>query len=118
LMTAVASAKEPTASVVVIGKPGPAAAHPLRITAAVSDPAGVKWVRLRYRGVNQHFDYRTLPMHAPAGSDRYEATVPGEELSPRWDFMYFIEVMDENGNGKIWPDLEEQTPYVIVKLRR
>jgi hypothetical protein len=25
--------------------------------------------------------------------------------------------MDTNGNGKIYPDLEKETPYVVVKLQ-
>ncbi|MEE9603065.1 MAG: hypothetical protein V3V75_07160, partial [Thermoguttaceae bacterium] len=40
LMTAVASAKEPTASVVVIGKPGPAAAHGLEKICAALETKG------------------------------------------------------------------------------
>jgi len=32
--------------------------------------------------------------------------------------MYFFEVMDNKGNGKIYPDLEEEVPYVVVKLWR
>ena len=32
--------------------------------------------------------------------------------------MYFIEVIDNRGNGKIYPDLVKETPYVVVKLRR
>jgi hypothetical protein len=32
--------------------------------------------------------------------------------------MYFIEAMDKGGNGKIHPDLDKETPYVIVKLLR
>ena len=94
------------------------ALQPLRISAEVNDPSGVKWVRLRYRGVNQHFDYKTLPMRAPEGSRRYSTEVPAEDIDPKWDFMYFIEVMDRAGNGHIHPDLETETPYVIVKLRR
>lgn len=91
---------------------------PLTISAEVRDPAGVKWVRLRYRSVNQHLDYRTIPM-LPAGTgDRYQATVPAEDLVPQWDFMYYIEVMNGRGNGSIYPDLVRQTPYIVVKLRR
>ncbi len=90
---------------------------PLTISAQVSDPSGVKWVRLRYRGVNQFFDYKSLDM-AAAGGGRYAATVPAEDIQPRWDFMYLIEVMDECGNGKIYPDLEKEAPYIIVKLDR
>ena len=35
-----------------------------------------------------------------------------------WDFMYLIEVMDNCGNGNIYPDLETETPYVVVRLER
>lgn len=38
------------------------AGKPLTITGEVRDPAGVKWVHLRYRSVNPLQDYRTLPM--------------------------------------------------------
>ena len=32
--------------------------------------------------------------------------------------MYFVEVMDNRGNGKIYPDMERETPYVVVRLSR
>jgi hypothetical protein len=90
----------------------------IRITAEVKDPAGVKWVRVRYRSVNQHQDYATAPMHPVAGKHRYEAVIPADQINPRWDWMYFIEVMDQDGNGAIYPDLETATPYIVVKLQR
>jgi hypothetical protein len=46
----------------------------------------------------------------------YQATIPGEDLDPRWDFMYYIEAMDRAGNGAIFPDLETETPYVLARL--
>ncbi len=94
------------------------AAKPLKVTATARDPSGVKWVRLRYRGVNQMFDYRTLPMLPTGEKDQYQAEVPAEHVAARWNFMYFIEVMDTCGNGKIHPDLETETPYVVVRLLR
>ena len=39
-------------------------------------------------------------------------------INRKWDFMYLIEVMDNNGNGKIYPDLNKETPYIVVKLIR
>jgi len=90
---------------------------PLKVSAVVRDPSGVKWVRLRYRSVNQHQDYRTLEM-VHVGDDRYEAVVPGEQIVPEWDFMYLIEVMDVHGNGRIHPDLEKEMPYIVVHLQR
>ena len=92
--------------------------HPLTVSVKVSAPAGVKWVRLRYRGVNQHQDYQSLPMLSAGEVDLYQATVPVEKINPQWDFMYLIEVMDNNGIGKIYPDLNKETPYVVVKLIR
>jgi len=94
------------------------ARKPLTITAEVRDPAGVKWVRLRYRSVTQHQDYRTLPMRPTGRQDQYHATIPAQHIVPEWDFMYFFEVMDNQGNGKIYPDLEREAPYVVVELER
>lgn len=94
------------------------AGKPLTVTAEVRDPAGVKWVRLRYRSVNQQQDYRTLPMLATGSPDQYRAVIPAVDIPPTWDLMYFIEVMDQAGNGGIHPDLNKETPYVVVKLLR
>jgi len=105
-------------------KGGPAArtselaAKPLKVTAEVSDPSGIKWVRLRYRSVSQYEDYKSLDMIETKKKGQYKAVVPGEDIVAKWDFMYLIEVMDNKGNGKIYPDLEKEAPYVIVKLQR
>ncbi len=90
----------------------------IEITADVRHPAGVKWVRLRYRSVDQHQDYRTLPMTPTAEQHRYRATIPAEHINLVWDLMYFIEVMDREGHGRIHPDLDQETPYIVVKLER
>jgi dienelactone hydrolase len=94
------------------------AEKPLTITAEARDPSGVKSVRLRYRSVNQYEDYRTLEMAPTGKKDQYQAVIPAEHVIPKWDLMYFIEVIDNRGNGKIYPDLEKETPYVVVRLQR
>jgi hypothetical protein len=66
------------------------AGKPLAITARVTDPSGVKWVRLRYRSVNQYEDFRTLPMLPTGEKDTYKAVVPAEDVVSKWDFMYLI----------------------------
>ncbi len=91
--------------------------EPLTVRAEVRDPSGVKWVCLRYRSVTQHQDFRTLAMLPRGRPHEYETTVPGGHLDPQWNFMYLIEVMDEAGNGTIHPDLNKETPYVIVDLQ-
>jgi len=94
------------------------AEKPLTVTATVRDPAGVKWVRLRYRSVTQFDDYRSLPMVPTDRDGEYRAVVPGEHIPATWDFMYFFEAMDRAGNGRIYPDFERETPYIIVELQR
>jgi hypothetical protein len=90
----------------------------LTVRAKVTGENGIKWVQLRYRHVNQMLEYSTIRMTPTAEKDVYEATVPVQDINPRYDLMYFIEVMDNNNNGKIYPDMNIQTPYVIVKLIR
>jgi len=94
------------------------AGKPLTLTAEARDPSGVKWVRVLYRSVNQQLDYQTQPMLPTGEKDQYRAVISGENIVPTWDFMYLIEVMDNKGNGKIYPDLEKETPYVVIKLER
>jgi hypothetical protein len=93
------------------------AGEPLAISARVSDATGVKWVRLRYRSLTQFQDYKTLEMTA-TGDDKYKTVVPAQDVDPKYDFMYLIEVMDRNGNGAIYPDMKKETPYIVVKLDR
>ena len=94
------------------------AGKPLTVTATVTDPAGVKWVRLRYRNVTQFEDYKSLEMTPTGAKGRYSATVPGKDIVSKYDFMYLIEVMDNKANGTIYPDLDKEAPYIVVKLQR
>jgi hypothetical protein len=82
----------------------------------VSAAAGIKWVRLRCRSVNQKQDYRLVPMLPAGAKDTYQVVLPAALLNPKWDFMYYLEVMDNHGHGRIYPDFNETTPYFIVKL--
>lgn len=91
---------------------------PITISIKVTASAGVKWLHLLYRSVNQDVEYQTLPMESSGERDTYQVIVPAEQINPKWDFMYLIEVMDNNGRGKIYPDLNKELPYVIVKLIR
>jgi hypothetical protein len=92
--------------------------EPLRVAAQVNDPAGVKWVRLRYRHLTQFEDYETAEMRPDPESGVWEGVVPGDFIVPEWDLMYFIEVMDNEGNGRMYPDLEVEMPYVVVRVAR
>jgi hypothetical protein len=87
-----------------------------RVTARVGSPAGVKSVRLRYRHLTQFEDYETLEMKPDQKTGLYAAVIPGAFLVPQWDLMYFVEAIDAAGNGRMYPDLEKEAPYVIVTL--
>jgi hypothetical protein len=63
-------------------------------------------------------EYKTIPMLSASEKDTYEAFVPADQINPKWDFMYFIKVMDNEQKGIIYPDLNKETPYIIVKLIR
>ena len=39
-------------------------------------------------------------------------------MLPTWDLMYFIEAMDQKGNGRMHPDFNYAAPYIFVKLQR
>ncbi|MBN8824502.1 MULTISPECIES: hypothetical protein [unclassified Spirosoma] len=92
---------------------------PIPVSITVSAPAGIKWVKLRYRNVNQELPYQTLAMQ-PSGSakNNYTVSVLADQINPKWDFMYYIEIMDKQGRGKIYPDFNKETPYRIVQLIR
>ena len=92
--------------------------EPLRVTASVVDLSGITSVRLRYRHLTQFEDYETLEMEFDSAAGAHTATIPGEFIVPKWDLMYFVEAIDAAGNGCIAPDLDVETPYVIVELER
>jgi hypothetical protein len=92
------------------------AGQPLRIVAQVEDPSGIRWVRLRYRGLSQHQDFQVLPMLPTGRNNEFDATIPAENSDPKFDLMYLIEAMDNRSNGRIYPDLAKKTPYVVVKV--
>ena len=91
---------------------------PLTIRARVEDPSGVRSVWVRFRSLDQKQDYATIQMLPTGKNHEYAAQIPGSYLDPRWNFMYFIEAFDTNGNGAIFPDLNRETPYVVVDLKR
>ena len=90
----------------------------LVVSVRVSAMAGVKWVRLRYRHVTQFKDYETAEMVFDARTGLYRGRIPGSFIQAKWDLMYFVEVVDRKGSGRMYPDLERETPYLILPVRR
>ena len=90
----------------------------LEITARITAPAGIKWARLRYRPMTQYEDYQTADMVFDPASGLYKASIPAAFIDPKWNVMYFVEVVDRAGGGRMYPDLEKETPYVVVSVKR
>jgi hypothetical protein len=68
--------------------------------------------------VNQKEDYQTADMPLDAQTGFYAASIPASFIDARWDLMYFVEIVDPQGNGRIYPDLEAETPYIITSVKR
>jgi hypothetical protein len=49
----------------------------VRIKIEVAAPAGIKWIHLRYRHVNQKEDYQSVDMLPGGKAGLYEAHIPG-----------------------------------------
>jgi hypothetical protein len=47
---------------------------------------------------------------------QYTGSIPGPFVGPQWDLMYFVEIVDRQGNGGMYPDLETETPYIVVSV--
>jgi hypothetical protein len=90
----------------------------ITITVKAASVAGLKWVRLQYRSVNQTKDFQTLPMVPTGKANEYRVTIPASQINPTWDLMYLIELMDNNNKGAIYPNLNKETPYIVVNLAR
>ena len=67
---------------------------------------------------NQQLEYKDLPMTPNGDPDEFAATIPAGEIDPAYDIQYYVELMDNNGNGRICPDLDQETPYRIIKIIR
>ncbi len=90
----------------------------LPIAISAEDASGIKTVRLRYRHVTQYEDYAAAEMKTDGKSGRYTAVIPARFIAQKWDLMYFVEAIDNAGNGRIFPSLDNEAPYVIVPVKR
>ncbi len=88
------------------------------VKAKVAAPVALKWIRLRYRHVNQKEDFGTSDMKLDSKTGLYAASIPGSYVTTQWDLMYYLEIVDIHGDGRIYPDLEVETPYVLLSVKR
>lgn len=88
----------------------------LPVKVKIMSQAPLRWVKLYYRDLNQKEPYVILDMENVGGD--YAASIPGEDVTPSWDLMYYIEASDILGNMAVYPDPEVGMPYVVVDVVR
>ena len=117
--------QEPPVPMVPLGTkrlPRPALAHtpplraeagkPLVLALKATPSQGITAVRLHYRPVNQLARFQTLEASPP----RFVFTIPGLDISPSYDLMYYFEVLNTEGGGWLVPDPETSTPYFVAPV--
>ena len=57
-------------------------------------------------------------MALDASTGRYVGSVAAAFIDPKWDLMYFVEIIDRNGTGRMFPNFEVEAPYIVVPVRR
>jgi hypothetical protein len=86
--------------------------RPLTIALKLSSTASVKSVRLYYRPLNQLAKFKMLE----ASPARPIFTIPAQNISTRWDLMYYFEILSRQGTGWFHPDPWVTTPYYVVNV--
>jgi hypothetical protein len=89
----------------------------LTLDLAVASKAAIRGVNVYFRPLDQTRDWKALPLRKLPGG-RWNVTIPGAEIVPRWDFQYYFEVLFESGGGRNWPPWEDREPYEVVKVQQ
>jgi hypothetical protein len=116
--TAQPALDETSASAVLASAPTATGGRDFAVTAKVTSNVEIKWVRLRYRHLTQFEDYQVAEMTFDEAAKSYQGRIPASFIDSKWDLMYFVEVMDRQGHGRMYPDFEKETPYVVVSVQR
>ncbi len=90
--------------------------RPAEIKVGVTDASAVAKVVLYYRPLRQTMEYSMVEMDK-RGTE-YAAVIPGQAITPDFDFMYYFEAFDEHGNAALTPSPDVTQPYFVVKVKR
>ncbi len=50
--------------------------------------------------------------------EKYIGKIPAEAIHKEYDFMYYLEAVDETGTGCYAPDWEHDIAYYLVNVKR
>jgi hypothetical protein len=88
------------------------AGQALTLRLKVGEAEEPRTVRLHYRPVNQLAAFKTL--EAAPGETSF--TVPGAEITPAADLVYYFELLHGDGGGWFLLDPLTTTPYYVVRV--
>ena len=85
------------------------AGKPLELVLHVrgANPAAI---RLHYRALNQQESFHTIE-----GGPSF--TIPADQISARFDLLYYFEVLNAERTGWFYPDPATSTPYFVVETK-
>jgi hypothetical protein len=72
--------------------------------------------RVYFRKLDETLPYECITLEKRGG--KFVGIIPGEAISADFDFVYYLEAVDEGGTGCFYPDWEKTAPYIIVKTER
>ncbi|MGH9397344.1 MAG: hypothetical protein ACRD18_10910 [Terriglobia bacterium] len=87
------------------------AGEPLTLTLRISPLVNISVIRLYYRPVDQLAQFKMME----AGPSHLAFTIPGEDISPKWDLIYYFEILNKENGGWFEPDPMVRTPYFVVR---
>lgn len=85
----------------------------LLLVSRASSPAEDQLAARRQNSPNPPMGFRPHPRWGGMGN-----ALSKEDIPPTWDMMNFIEALDPGGNGCLHPDLNQETPYVVMRPQR
>jgi hypothetical protein len=85
------------------------AGQPLKLRLQVTGARPTS-IRLHYRALDQTQKFKTIE-----GGPAF--VIPGEQISARFDLMYYFEVLNSEKSGWFFPDPSVATPYFVVETR-
>jgi hypothetical protein len=86
------------------------------VVARVESAKPLRAVLLHYRPMDQTQTWKQISME-PDGQGNHRGVILGRDIQDRYDMLYFLEARIEGG-GTLWPNWEEQTPYIVLSVDR
>lgn len=88
------------------------AGESIRLSVEV-DGDDVTSVLCHYSRADQTQPLETLCMERTGTT--FTTVLPAQYVSARWDLLYYFELLREGGDGMLYPDFRERTPYYVIE---